>query len=434
MSPLLFSIFVEDLELFLQKDNNSGLSIDDITIILLLFADDMAIIGKTPSEVQGHLENLHEYCNTWGLKVNTEKTKIMVFRKRGGLLRNEHWTYNSQPIHVVNDFNYLGVVFNSTGSFNLNQEHLTGKALKAMNVLLCKCKEYDFKPHILCQLFDAFVTSILNYSCEIWGYTKSRDIERIHLKFCKRLLNVRTSTCNATVYGELGRFPLYIHRYVRILKYWFKVIHSENIILKTVYNQALYDCQHGSRNWVFNIKSLLDEFGFTYVFDNYESVNSKIFLPTFKLRVTDTFKQNWRNTVDTSSLLDKYRYFKDTLSYETYLDIVPKSLISYFSRLRMSVLPLRIQTGRYERNNLTRNERYCQCCNSNDIEDEYHFICTCPYFETLRKYLDTKLFVRPSVFKYLDLLKSNDKVVLVKLCLYIKEALQNRINVLSIQR
>ena len=47
----------------------------------------------------------------------------MVFRKRGGLLPNESWTYNDQIIDVVDDFNYLGNIFNYTGSFNLNQEH-----------------------------------------------------------------------------------------------------------------------------------------------------------------------------------------------------------------------------------------------------------------------------------------------------------------------
>ena len=48
MSPLLFSLFVEDLEMFLQQDVQSGWPIDNIVLILLLFADDMVIIGKTP--------------------------------------------------------------------------------------------------------------------------------------------------------------------------------------------------------------------------------------------------------------------------------------------------------------------------------------------------------------------------------------------------
>ena len=68
LSPLMFSLFIEDLELFLLDDINSGLTIEDITIILLLFADDMVIIGKTPNELQKSLDLLKLYCDKWGLK------------------------------------------------------------------------------------------------------------------------------------------------------------------------------------------------------------------------------------------------------------------------------------------------------------------------------------------------------------------------------
>ena len=140
----------------------------------------------------------------------------MEFRKWGRLRQNETWTYDRQIIETVDNFNYLGAVINYTGSFTLNQEHLVGKALKAMNTLLYKCKMYDLKPKILCQLFDAFVGSILKYASEIWGFTKSKDIERINLKFCKRMLQVRLNSCNASVYGELGRYPLYIYRLILV--------------------------------------------------------------------------------------------------------------------------------------------------------------------------------------------------------------------------
>ena len=46
MSPILFSLFVEDLELFVEDSVSSGLNFDDVVLIMLLFADDMAIIGK----------------------------------------------------------------------------------------------------------------------------------------------------------------------------------------------------------------------------------------------------------------------------------------------------------------------------------------------------------------------------------------------------
>ena len=105
------------------------------------------------------------------------------------------------------------------------------------------------------------------------------ELERVHLKFCKRLLNVKQTVCNAVVYGELGRYPLFIHRYVKMVKYWFKLIKTDNIILKSIYIQALNDCQNGHSNWVSNVKLLLDTYGFSYVFNNPSSVEVKIVIP-----------------------------------------------------------------------------------------------------------------------------------------------------------
>ena len=73
MSPLLWALFIEDLELFLQGDFNSGIQIDELEIILLLFADDLVIFGNSPKDLQNSLNKLYEYCQTWGLEVNTQK-------------------------------------------------------------------------------------------------------------------------------------------------------------------------------------------------------------------------------------------------------------------------------------------------------------------------------------------------------------------------
>ena len=42
-----------------------------IVITLLLFADDMAILAKTPEDLQTSLDLLHTYCSNLGLEVNT---------------------------------------------------------------------------------------------------------------------------------------------------------------------------------------------------------------------------------------------------------------------------------------------------------------------------------------------------------------------------
>jgi len=65
----------------LHGNTNSGILINDIVVIILLFADDMSIFGNNPENLQNNLNLLYDYCNTWGLAVNGDKTKIIVLRK-----------------------------------------------------------------------------------------------------------------------------------------------------------------------------------------------------------------------------------------------------------------------------------------------------------------------------------------------------------------
>ena len=43
----------------------------------------------------------------------------------------------------------------------------------------------------LISLFDTYVLSVLNYSCEIWGNHKGAELEKIHLNFLKNILGVK---------------------------------------------------------------------------------------------------------------------------------------------------------------------------------------------------------------------------------------------------
>ena len=119
-----------------------------------------------------------------------------------------------------------------------------------------------------------------------------------------------------------------------------------------------------------------------------------------------------------------YDNCKVLFNYEVYLDILPESLRCLITRFRISAHSLRIQTGRYARNRIQRNERYCQCCNVLDVEDEYHFIIICPCHLELRKRFISKIFYSfPSMYKCVTLMQTTDKIVLQKLARYIKEAL-----------
>ena len=70
------------------------------------------------------------------------------------------------------------------------------------------------------KVFDSKIQSVLLYSSEIWGLHRLDGIERVHLMACKRYLGVPIRIPNEMVYGELGRFPLFVASYVRCVKYW----------------------------------------------------------------------------------------------------------------------------------------------------------------------------------------------------------------------
>jgi len=61
----MFSLFVEDLEMYLQSRLYSGICLNDICLIILLFAISMVILSLTPEDLQLSLNNLSEYCVKW---------------------------------------------------------------------------------------------------------------------------------------------------------------------------------------------------------------------------------------------------------------------------------------------------------------------------------------------------------------------------------
>ena len=81
--------------------------------------------------------------------------------------------------------------------------------------------------HIL-DLFDKLISPILNYGSEVWDFNKATAVETVHLSFCKRMLGIKQTMQNDFVYGELGRMDYQSIRYINIVKFWLKIIHTEN--------------------------------------------------------------------------------------------------------------------------------------------------------------------------------------------------------------
>ena len=76
---------------------------------------------------------------------------------------------NNMELEIVNEFIYLGTMFQRTGSFKKNKINLAEKASKAMYDILNKGRVYTLSVSVLDQ-FDKIIIPKLTYGSEIWGY------------------------------------------------------------------------------------------------------------------------------------------------------------------------------------------------------------------------------------------------------------------------
>lgn len=260
----------------------------------------------------------------------------------------------------------------------------------------------------------------------IWGFNNAECLERLHRKFLKRLLNVKMSTCNAAVYVETGRFPLHVNWKMRIVKYWLKIVKSENCILENIYKKLLFDCENGEKNWLYNVKMLLTQIGLAEVWLFPTSVNMNVFLHVLKTRLIDNFITECRIRMDNSPSLTLFRELKEGLELSVYLmkinNFKHRQIIS---KIRMSSHCLNIEYGRHR--NIERQNRLCELCDKLTIEDEFHFVLECNIFKDIRmKFIPKYYRQRPSMMKFVELMKTENKRLLHNIALYLLKAFNKR--------
>lgn len=436
LSPFLFSIYLNDIEDEFYLNGSRGVAINSVKLFLLLYADDFTIFSETPEGLQDGLNLLRDYCKRWKLMVNTDKTKVVVFRKGGILPKNMKFYYNDVEIQIVNSFSYLGIVFTPGGSFSNAQSTLAGQAQKAIFKLNSYLYKFiDISPIHVLDLFDKLVLPVLNYGAEVWGFHKANNIERVHLQFCKRLLGVKKTTQNNFIYGELGRISCYTQRLFIIIKYWLKIVNSEeNKYIKCIYRTMLSDLDNDDRktNWALLVKNLLGNLGFHEVWLQQNVGNPNAFLAILKQRLKDNFIQKWNAEINESSRAIFYRTFA-SFQLQDYINIVQvKKFRTALAKLRVSSHRLEVEMGRWARpERIAYENRKCRICNV--LEDEFHFILECPLYLNLRRqYIPRYYFQNPSMFKLLELMSSLRKKYLRNLAIFVFKAFEERNNTLYV--
>ncbi len=403
LSPLLFALFLNDMEEFFDRNGGKNLHLmsklcenanhiyDEvftlINLFTLLYADDTIIFAESEADLQRNLDVLFEFCRVNRLKVNETKTKIMVFTKSKARLKNVvNFTYGGSILDRVEEYCYLGVIFQWNGKFSMAKKAAHDKATRAMYSIIQKGRKFNLPIPIMFKLFDACVLPILLYGAEVWGFENTELVERVHTKFCKLVLRTSKFTYNSMIYGETGRTPIGLVAKIRMLNYWCRLVTDKSTKINVILYKILFHLhvtEKFTSDWILCIKNILENTGFNYIWLEQNTQNPSLLSHHVKQILKDQYEQDWYAKLCNNDEFISYRIFKRSIEFEEYLSSLPEYLRQALTEFRLGSNQLPVNF--YGNKNTPRNERYCNKCDLIKAGDEFHMLFECQFLNELRQ-------------------------------------------------
>jgi len=271
-SPTLFNLYVEGLVERLHKESLTGLRLHVRILHILLYADDMVLLGSSQENLQAKINCAAKFFAERGLKLNLDKTKVIVFRRGGPPGKNTWFSWRGKPIKIVNKYVYLGICFSSSGSFSLACKEAVRKGLQAQGAIFStipRAKLLDLD--LANKMFESLSRSVLLYGAALWGLPYVNEIERVQQSFYKRVLYLPINTPRYFVRLETNRAPLRANVLGAALGFWSHLLKEQNgSLVSDAYTALRADSNttmHPKTNWCSQLKETLAITGHSYVWE-----------------------------------------------------------------------------------------------------------------------------------------------------------------------
>jgi Domain of unknown function (DUF6451) len=131
---------------------------------------------------------LDEIANTIGLRINTQKTKIM----RNNNTINNPVTIGEKELEEINEVTYLGRKMTTNDDCGLEVNTIISKAKQAFALLRPIWRTRNLSLHTKIRIFKSNVLSVLLYGLECWKTTNTveRKLEVFQTLCLRRILRI----------------------------------------------------------------------------------------------------------------------------------------------------------------------------------------------------------------------------------------------------
>jgi exonuclease III len=186
LSPLLFTVFMDRISR--RSQGSEGISIGDARASNLLFADDVAKLATTRTDLQKAIDRFNDECNASGMKISVSKTQAMTISRIPH--ESGNLSVSGAPLTEVEKFKYLGVTFTCDGKWDTELTTRIGAAAGVLRQLyrtVVTKRELSTKTKL--SIYKSVYRPILTYGHEHWVMTermKSR-IQAAEMRFLRRI-------------------------------------------------------------------------------------------------------------------------------------------------------------------------------------------------------------------------------------------------------
>ena len=378
----------------------------------LMYADDLALIAENETDLQDMLNVLSNWCKKWRMTVNINKSAVIHFRKSRTPRTQFQFQYNSQAIKMVDRYKYLGMVFNEFLDYKITSNVLADSGGRALGALYSKFKYNNglgFDTYT--KLYESGIVPILDYGSAIWGFGEHESINSVHNRAIRMFLGVHRFAPISAITGDMGWVPSKIRRFVNMFRFWNRLIKmNDNRLTKKIFQ---WDKSFSHTNWSFEISELFNAVSLNHLFETEAIVN----IDDARNKLIEHHKTQWCIRSQSFPKLRTYTRYKTDFCTEPFVKLIHnRSYRSILAQFRSGILPLAIETGRF--NNIPVEYRLCRYCNENEIEDEIHFLLNCSAYNEFRSIMTNKAVNIETNFWNLSI---NMKLKLLMSCPLIRE-------------